>query len=110
MNKNLKRRLTSRKSFNPTSRLSETLNSNPLLRQTIGQRLSMALFLLLSIEVILGASAVHAQSQTLAYVANTFSNSVSVIDTASATVVATIAVGQAPAGTVVFVLAQKGFI
>ena len=42
--------------------------------------------------------AIPAQAQTHAYVANTGSNSVSVIDTTSNNVVATVGVGDAPKG------------
>ena len=55
---------------------------------------TLALFL-----VVFGASAVLAQ--TRAYVANQFDNTVSVIDTATNTVVASILVGDAPHGIAV---------
>src|SRR3979490_3151226 len=45
--------------------------------------------------------AISAQAQTFAYVTNTFANTVSVIDTASNTVVATIAVGGGPFGVAI---------
>ena len=45
--------------------------------------------------------AIPAQAQTHAYVANTGSNSVSVIDTTSNTVVATVGVGDYPIGVAI---------
>src|SRR5258708_23797800 len=45
--------------------------------------------------------AIPAQAQTFAYVTNIFANTVSVIDTASNTVVATVAVGSGPFGVAI---------
>src|SRR5258708_38878454 len=45
--------------------------------------------------------AIPAQAQTFAYVTNIFANTVSVIDTASNTVVATVAVGSSPFGVAI---------
>jgi len=45
--------------------------------------------------------AIPARAQTFAYVTNVFSNTVSVIDTASNTVVATVAVGSGPIGVAI---------
>jgi YVTN family beta-propeller protein len=61
--------------------------------------LSIVLFLLLSMGVGLGTATV--QAQTRAYVANFGSNTVSVIDIATNTVVATIPVGVEPAGVAI---------
>ena len=61
--------------------------------------LSIALFLLLSMGLGLGTAT--AQAQTRAYVTNDGSNTVSVIDTATNTVVATIPVGLLPTGVAI---------
>ncbi len=89
----LMRRVNSQSSFTTTCKPSDTGTSCQLLHRTVGQHLSIVLFLLLSMGVGLGTAT--AQAQTRAYVANR-SNTVSVIDTATNTVVATIPVGQGP--------------
>ena len=61
--------------------------------------LSIVLFLLLSMGIGLGTAT--AQAQTRAYVTNNGSNTVSVIDTATNTVVATIPVGVSPFGVAI---------
>jgi len=68
------------------------------LHRAIWQHLSIALFLLLSMGVGLGTAT--AQAQTRAYVANFGSNTVSVIDATTTTVIATIPVGGLPFGGV----------
>jgi YVTN family beta-propeller protein len=70
-----------------------------LLGRTIWQHLSIALFLLLSMEA--GLNTTTAQAQTRAYVTNGVSNTISVIDTASNIVVATIPVGVFPFGVAI---------
>jgi YVTN family beta-propeller protein len=65
-----------------------------VLHKTIGQHLSIALFLVFPLGVGLGTAA--AQAQIRAYVTNASSDTVSVIDTATNTVVATVPVGLFP--------------
>jgi len=72
----------------------DTGTSYQLLHRTFGQHFSIALFLLLSMGAGLATATV--QAQTRAYVTNLFSNTGSVIDTATNTVIATIPVGLAP--------------
>src|ERR1700746_2045903 len=69
-----------------------------LLQRTIWQHLSSVLFLLLSLATGLGPAPV--QAQTRAYVTN-ISGTVSVIETATNTVVATIPVGIFPSGVAI---------
>ena len=88
--------MNSQSSFTTTCKPSDTGTSYQLLHMTIWQRLSIVLFLLLSMGV--GLSTVTAQAQTQAYVTNNGSNTVSVIDTATNTVVATIPIGGEPLG------------
>ena len=96
----LMKRVNSQSSFTTTCKPSDTGPSHQLLHRTIWQHLSIVLFLLLSMGVGLGTAT--AQAQTRAYVTNdSGSNSVSVIDTATNTVVATIAVGQFPFGVAI---------
>ena len=87
----LMKRVNSQSSFTTTCKPSDTGTSYQLLHMTIWQRLSIVLFLLLSMGVGFGTAT--AQAQTRAYVALFLDNTVSVIDTATNTVVATIAVG-----------------
>jgi YVTN family beta-propeller protein len=78
-----------------TCKPSDSGTSHQLLHRAIWQHLSSVLFLLLSLGAGLGTAT--AQAQTSAYVTNT-SGTVSVIDTATNTVVATILVGIFPSG------------
>jgi YVTN family beta-propeller protein len=89
----LMKRVNSQSSFTTTCKPSDTGTSYQLLHRTVWQHLSIVLFLLLSLGVGLGTTT--AQAQTRAYVTNYASNTVSVIDTATNTVVATIPVGVA---------------
>jgi YVTN family beta-propeller protein len=87
----LMKRVNSQSSFPGTS--------YQLLHRTISQHLSIVLFLLLSMGIGLGTAT--AQAQTRAYVTNENSNTVSVIDIATNTVVATIPVGEVPIGVAI---------
>src|SRR6266699_3240976 len=91
----LMKRVNNQGSFPTTCKPSDTGTSYQLLHRTIWQHLSIVLFLLLSMGVGLGTA--RAQAQTRAYVTNNSnssnSNTVSVIDTATNTVIATIPVG-----------------
>ena len=91
----LMKRVNNQGSFPTTCKPSDTGTSYQLLHRTIWQHLSIVLFLLLS----MGATA---QAQTRVYVTNNSnssnSNTVSVIDTATNTVIATIPVGVASNG------------
>ena len=89
---NLMKRVNSQSSFTTSCKPSDTGTSYQLLHRAIWQHLSIALFLLLSMGVGLGTAT--AQAQARAYVTNT--GTVSVIDTATNTVVATIPVGGHP--------------
>ena len=91
--------MNSQSSFTTTCKPSDTGTFYQLLHRTIGQHLSMVLFLLLSMGVGLGTAT--SQAQTRAYVTNDGSNTVSVIDTATNTVVATIPVGLLPTGVAI---------
>src|SRR5439155_961827 len=84
------KRVNSQSSFTTTCKPSDTGPSHQLLHRTIWQHLSIVLFLLLSMGVGLGTAT--AQAQTRAYVADVGDNTVSVIDTTTNTVVATIPV------------------
>ena len=96
----LMKRVNSQSSFTTTCKPSDTGTFYQVLHRTNGQHLSIVLFLLLSMGVGLGTAT--AQAQTRAYVTNdSGSNSVSVIDTATNTVVATIAVGLNPVGVAI---------
>src|SRR5437870_480462 len=95
----LMKRVNGQSSFTTTRKPSDTGTFYQLLHRIIGQHLSIALFLLLSMGVGLGTAT--AQAQTRAYVTNSISNSVSVIDTATNTVVATIPVGFEPVGVAI---------
>jgi len=90
------KRVNNQSSFTATCKPSDTGTSHQLLHRTFWQHLSIVLFLLLSMGVGFGTAT--AQAQTRAYVANFGSNTVSVIDIATNTVVATIPVGVAPSG------------
>ena len=90
----LMKRVNNQGSFTTTCKPFDTGTSYQLLHRTIWQHLSIVLFLLLSMGVGLGTAT--AQAQTRAYVTNDGSNTVSVIDTATNTVVATIPVGGEP--------------
>src|SRR5712692_8814527 len=81
-----------------TCKPSESGTSHQLLHGTIWQHLSSVLFLLLSLGAGLGTAT--AQAQTSAYVTNA-SGTVSVIDTTTNTVVATIPVGLFPSGVAI---------
>jgi YVTN family beta-propeller protein len=70
-----------------------------ILHRTIWQHLSIVLFLLLSIGA--GLSTATAQAQIRAYVTNVSSDTVSVIDTPTNTVVATVPVGLFPFGVAI---------
>src|SRR5216117_3487446 len=95
----LMKRVNSQSSFTTTCKPSNTGTSYQLLHRTIWQHLSIVLFLLLSMGAGLGTAT--AEAQTRAYVTNGFSNTVSVIDTATNTVVATIPVGAFPFGVAI---------
>src|SRR5438128_4157376 len=96
----LMKRVNNQGSFPTTCKPSDTGTSYQLLHRTIWQHLSIVLFLLLSMGVGLGTA--RALAQTRAYVTNNSnssnSNTVSVIDTATNTVIATIPVGVASNG------------
>src|SRR5438132_10937193 len=94
-----RKRVNSQSSFTTTCKPSDTGTSYQLLHRTIWQHLSIVLFLLLSMGVGLGTAT--AQAQTRAYVTNAADSTVSVIDTATNTVVATIPVGQTPFGVAI---------
>ena len=95
----LMKRVNSQSSFTTTCKPSDTGTFYQLLHRTIGQHLSMVLFLLLSMGVGLGTAT--SQAQTRAYVTNQLDNTVSVIDTATNTVLATIPVGAVPVGVAI---------
>ena len=95
----LMKRVNNQGSFTTTCKPFDTGTSYQLLHRAIWQHLSIALFLLLSMGVGLGTAT--AQAQTRAYVTNYVDNTVSVIDTATNTVVATIPVGIQPLGVAV---------
>src|SRR5438445_13156691 len=92
-------RVNSQSSFTTTCKPSDTGTFYQLLHRIIGQHLSIMLFVLLSMGVGLGT--VTVQAQTRAYVTNGGDNTVSVIDTATNTVVATIPVGVVPYGVAI---------
>ena len=94
----LMKRVNNQGSFTTTCKPSDG-TSYQLLHRTIWQHLSIVLFLLLSMGIGLGTAT--AQAQTRAYVTNNGSNTVSVIDTATNTVVATIPVGFRPFGVAI---------
>src|SRR5438309_77550 len=87
------KRVNSQSSFTTTCKPSDTGTFYQLLHRTIGQHLSIVLFLLLSMGVGLGTATAQAPR---AYVTNGGDNTVSVIDTATNTVVATIPVRLFP--------------
>ncbi len=91
------KRVNDQRSFTSTCRLSDTGTSHQLLHRAILQHLSVVLFLLLSMGIGLGTAT--AQAQTRAYVTNL--DTVSVIDTASNTSIATIPVGLFPVGVAI---------
>src|SRR5229473_2704675 len=108
------KRVNSQSSSATTCKPSESGTSHQLLHGTIWQHLSSVLFLLLSLGAGLGTAT--AQAQTSAYVTNA-SGTVSVIDTTTNTVVATIPVGLfasevaiTPDGTRAYVPNQQDFI
>jgi YVTN family beta-propeller protein len=90
----LMKRVNSQSSFTTTCKTSDTGTSYQLLHRAIWQHLSIVLFLLLSTGLGLGTAT--AQVQTRAYVTTGLDNTVSVIDTATNTVVTTIPVGGSP--------------
>ena len=92
-------RVNSQSSFTTTCKPSDTGTFYQLLHRIIGQHLSIVLFLLLSMGVGLGTAT--SQAQTRAYVTNQLDNTVSVIDTATNTVLATIPVGAVPVGVAI---------
>ena len=94
----LMKRVNRQSSFTITRKPSDTGTFYQLLHRTIG-RLSIVLFLLLSMGVGLGTAT--AQAQTRAYVTNGSASTVSVIETATNTVVATIPVGAVPVGVAI---------
>src|SRR5438128_5291975 len=93
------KRVNSQSLFTSTCEPSDTGIAYQRLHKTIWQHLSIVLFLLLSMGVGFGTAT--AQAQTRAYVTNESSNTVSVIDTATNTVVATIPVGPVPVGVAI---------
>src|SRR5205814_8582260 len=95
----LMKRVNNQGSFTTTCKPFDTGTSYQLLHRAIWQHLSIVLFLLLSMGIGLGTAT--AQAQTRAYVTNNGSNTVSVIDTATNTVVATIPVGFRPFGVAI---------
>src|SRR6266851_4582487 len=92
------KRVNSQSSSATTCKPSESGTSHQLLHGTIWQHLSSVLFLLLSLGAGLGTAT--AQALTSAYVTNA-SGTVSVIDTTTNTVVATIPVGLFPSGVAI---------
>lgn len=94
--RSLMRRVNSQGSLTTTCKASNPGTSYWLFLRTIWQHSSIVLFLLLSMEVGLGSAT--AQAQARAYVTNEISGDVSVIDTATNTVLATIPVGGAGFG------------
>ena len=95
----LMKRVNNQRSFTTTCKPFDTSTFYQLLHRTIWQHLSIVLFLLLLMGA--GLDTATAQAQTRAYVTNIISNTVSVIDTATNTVVATIPVGLAPFGVAI---------
>src|SRR5256885_2255641 len=95
----LMKRVNNQRSFTTTCKPFDTSTFYQLLHRTIWQHLSIVLFLLLLMGA--GLDTATAQAQTRAYVTNIISNTVSVIDTATNTVVATIPVGLAPLGVAI---------
>src|SRR5437660_12687706 len=95
----LMKRVNSQSSFTTTCKPSDTGTSYQLLHRTIWQHLSIVLFLLLS--MLIGLRTATAQAQTRAYVTNVVDSTVSVINTATNTVVATIPVGHNPFGVAI---------
>ena len=92
----LMKRVNNQGSFTTTCKPFDTGTSYQLLHRTIWQHLSIVLFLLLLMGA--GLDTATAQARTRAYVTNIISNTVSVIDTATNTVVATIPIGGEPLG------------
>ena len=84
----------SRSSFTTICNRSDA-SSSPRLRGIVQH---LAIVLLLVISVGLGLGTATTQAQTRAYVTNSQDNTVSVIDTATNTVVATVPVGVNPSG------------
>ena len=87
------KRVNSQSSSTTACKPSDSGTSHQLLHGAIWQHLSIVLFLLFSLGAGLGTPT--AQAQTSAYVTN-LSGTVSVIDTTTNTVVATIPVGSGP--------------
>src|SRR5437762_6569373 len=74
--------------------LSDNGTCHKCLHRTVGQHFEIVLLLVISVGLGLGTAT--AQAQIRAYVANADTNTVSVVDTASNTVLATIPVGPIP--------------
>ncbi len=95
----LLRRVNSQKKNATTCTPSDTGTSYQLLHRLNWQHLAIVLFLLLAMGGTLGTGTAHAQ--TRAYESNSADNTVSVIDTATNAVVATIPVGGFPLGVAI---------
>jgi YVTN family beta-propeller protein len=93
----LRKRLNNQSSFTTICKPSDAGTPHQLLHRTIWQYLSIVSFLLLS----MGVGTTTAQAQSFAYVANNGFDTVSVIDTATNTVVTTIPVGVNPEGVAI---------
>ena len=89
-------RVNVQSSFATTCTLSDNGTLHKCLHRTVGQHLATELLLVISVGLGLGTAATEAQ--TRAYVTNSQDNTVSVIDTATNTVVATVPVGVNPSG------------
>ena len=89
-------RVNVQSSFATTCTLSDNGTLHKCLHRTVGQHLATVLLLVISVGLGLGTAATEAQ--TRAYVTNSQDNTVSVIDTATNTVVATVPVGVNPSG------------
>ena len=92
-------RVNVQSSFATTCTLSDNGTLHKCLHRTVGQHLATVLLLVISVGLGLGTAATEAQ--TRAYVTNSQDNTVSVIDTATNTVVATIPVGAVPVGVAI---------
>src|SRR6266478_4562418 len=95
----LKQGLMKQSSVTVNCKASDTPTFPKLLHSNIWQHLSTIVFLLLSMGVGFGKAT--AEAQTRAYVTNSGSNTVSVIDTATNLVVSTIPVGKVPDGVAI---------
>ena len=83
-------------SFASTCMLSDNGTCHKCLHRTVGQHFEIVLLLVISVGLGLGTAT--AQAQIRAYVANADTNTVSVVDTSTNLVAATIPVGERPTG------------